>query len=200
LPELLRATMQLDAQLWNDLLWLSGGLLELSKRSFHHIHFDFMPDGTSMMRAGKIGTPLQVHDESTNESVTILAKSAYQSHTRHWDTIRPPAGLIRHNCKFFVHAPTLTPRWYPQAPVIGWIPGCTTRLSIEHRLDTSFPIASLARRSSTKFNRLPSALFLPNVVTIATQTGSLFLHLSAMAVAALLPFIIYKAKAKFYHS
>jgi hypothetical protein len=79
-PELLCAIMQIDAQLWNDLLWLSGGLLELSKCSFYHIHFDFMPDGTSMMRAGKFGTPLQVHDESTNKSVTIPAKSAYQSH------------------------------------------------------------------------------------------------------------------------
>jgi hypothetical protein len=79
-PELLRAIMQLDAQLWNDLLWLSGGLLELSKCSFHHIHFDFAPDGTSMMRSGKFGTPLQVHDELTNALVTIPAKSVFQSH------------------------------------------------------------------------------------------------------------------------
>jgi hypothetical protein len=79
-PELLRAIMQLDAQLWNDLLWLSGGLLELSKCSFHHIHFDFAPDGTSMMRSGKFGAPLQVHDERTNSLVTIPAKSVFQSH------------------------------------------------------------------------------------------------------------------------
>jgi hypothetical protein len=30
-PEFLRAIMQIDAQLWSDLLWLSGGLLELGK-------------------------------------------------------------------------------------------------------------------------------------------------------------------------
>jgi hypothetical protein len=78
--DLLRAIMQLDAQFWNDLLWLSGGLLELSKCSFHHIHFDFMPNGTAIMRADKFGAPLQVHDELTNNLVTIPAKSVFQSH------------------------------------------------------------------------------------------------------------------------
>lgn len=79
-PAFLRAIMQLDAQLWNDLLWLSGGLLELSKCSFHHIHFDFAPDGTPMMRSGTFGAPLQVHDELTDTLVTIPAKSVFQSH------------------------------------------------------------------------------------------------------------------------
>lgn len=79
-PELLRAIMQLDAQLWSDLLWLSGGLLELSKCSFHHIHFDFTPDGTAMMRAGTFGAPLEIHDELTDTSVTITAKSVFTSH------------------------------------------------------------------------------------------------------------------------
>ena len=65
--------MQLDAQLWNDLLWLSGGLLELSKCSFHHIHFDFAPDGTPMMRSGTFGAPLEVNDELTGAPVTIPA-------------------------------------------------------------------------------------------------------------------------------
>jgi hypothetical protein len=79
-PELLRAIMQLVVQLWNDLLWLSGGLLELGKCSFHHLHFDFAPDGTASLRAGIFGKPLQVHDKLTNTSVKIPAKSAYTSH------------------------------------------------------------------------------------------------------------------------
>jgi hypothetical protein len=79
-PKLLWAIMQLDAQLWNDLLWLSGSLLELSKCSFHHIHFNFSHDGTAMMRVGKFGAPLQVHDESTATAVTIAAKLVFQSH------------------------------------------------------------------------------------------------------------------------
>jgi hypothetical protein len=79
-PAFLRNVMQLDAQLWNDLLWLSGGLLELSKCSFHHIHFDFAPDGTPMMRSGTFGAPLEVNDELTGAPVTIPAKSVFQSH------------------------------------------------------------------------------------------------------------------------
>ena len=35
-----------DAQLWNDLLYCSGGRLELPKCSFHALCFTFKPDGT----------------------------------------------------------------------------------------------------------------------------------------------------------
>ncbi len=58
-PEFLRQIMQLDAQLWSDLLWLSGGLLKLGKCSFHQFHFDFDHDGQPMMRAGTYGSHLQ---------------------------------------------------------------------------------------------------------------------------------------------
>jgi hypothetical protein len=79
-PALLRAIMQIDAQLWSDLLWLSGGLLELGKCSYHHLHFDFEPDGTATMRGGIFGAPLQVIDKSTNTLVNIKAKSVYTPH------------------------------------------------------------------------------------------------------------------------
>jgi hypothetical protein len=79
-PEFLRTIMKHDAQLWSDLLWLSGGLLELNKCSFHQIHFDFDSDGRPMMRAGTYGDPLQVHDARTGTNVTIPAKSAFASH------------------------------------------------------------------------------------------------------------------------
>jgi hypothetical protein len=72
-PELLQ-------DLWSNLLWLSSGLLELTKCSFHHIHFDFAANGTAMMRPGTFGNPLQLHDELTNQLVTIPAKSAFTSH------------------------------------------------------------------------------------------------------------------------
>jgi hypothetical protein len=93
-PELLRAIMQLDAQLWSDLLWISGGLLELSKCSFHHIHFDFAPDGTAMMRSGTFGAPLQVHDKLTDQLVTIKAKSVYTPH-KTLGHFKAPAGQNR---------------------------------------------------------------------------------------------------------
>ena len=54
LPEVeaLLQKMQHDAQLWNDLLWCSGGKLELPKCSYHFLYFDFDPDGTPRPRAG----------------------------------------------------------------------------------------------------------------------------------------------------
>ena len=79
-PEFLRQIMQLDAQLWSDLLWLSGGLLELSKCSFHQIHYDFADDGTPLMRAGTYGTPLLIQDAQTNSAVQIPAKSVFEPH------------------------------------------------------------------------------------------------------------------------
>ena len=78
-PEFLRQIMKLDAQLWSDLLWLSGGLLELGKCSFHQIHFDFEKDGRPMMRAG-IYEPLLVHDALTDDDVQIKAKSVFTTH------------------------------------------------------------------------------------------------------------------------
>jgi hypothetical protein len=101
-------------QLRNDLLWLSSGLVDLSKCSFHHIHFDFMPDGTAMMRAGKFGAPLQVHDESKNTCMTIPAKSAYQSHKTlghhkaprgKYDPTESPSSLFRLDCKAGLYQP-----------------------------------------------------------------------------------------------
>jgi hypothetical protein len=93
-PKFLRAIMQNDAQLWNDLLWLSGGLLELSKCSFHQIHFDFSPDGTPMMRAGTFGAPLMVHDKKTEMFVTIPAKSVFTPH-KSLGHYKAPAGTNR---------------------------------------------------------------------------------------------------------
>ena len=78
-PKLLCNIMQLDAQLWNDLLWLSGGKLELSKCFYHHIHLKFADDGSATMKAGHFGQPVTLHNE-LEEVVTIPAKSVYQSH------------------------------------------------------------------------------------------------------------------------
>jgi hypothetical protein len=38
-----------DAQLWHDLLWVSGGKLNIPKCSFHLILFSFQTDGTPIM-------------------------------------------------------------------------------------------------------------------------------------------------------
>ena len=49
LQELL-TRMEADAQLWNDLLWSSGGKLELPKCSYHVVYYDFEPSGVPVMR------------------------------------------------------------------------------------------------------------------------------------------------------
>ena len=41
--------MQADAQLWSDLLFRSGGHLELPKCGFHTIFYDFTPEGDPIM-------------------------------------------------------------------------------------------------------------------------------------------------------
>jgi hypothetical protein len=86
--------MQLDAQLWSNLLWLSGGLLELGKCSFHYIHFDFAPNGTAQMREGTLGKPLTIHDERTGTLVPIQAKSVYTPH-KTLEHHKAPAGQNR---------------------------------------------------------------------------------------------------------
>jgi hypothetical protein len=57
-PEVLNKFMQHDAQLWSDLLWLSGGLLELPKCYFHHLHFTFEADGRPIVMGGQVGPSL----------------------------------------------------------------------------------------------------------------------------------------------
>ena len=47
-----------DAQLWNDLLHVSGGLLEVTKCSYHIIYFSFRPNGLPYMQSGLQGPPL----------------------------------------------------------------------------------------------------------------------------------------------
>eukprot|EP00957_Ditylum_brightwellii_P199452 15203467-Ditylum_brightwellii.AAC.1 len=44
--ERLLSLIQQDSQLWSKLLWLSGGLLELTKCSYHILHFNLKPDGS----------------------------------------------------------------------------------------------------------------------------------------------------------
>jgi hypothetical protein len=80
-PAFLCQIMQKDAQLWIGLLWISGGLLEFEKCSYHQIHhFDFEADGSPVMRGGTYGTPFLVQDALTAAPVTIAAKPVYTPH------------------------------------------------------------------------------------------------------------------------
>jgi hypothetical protein len=76
-PEQLTTIMQHNAQLWSNLLWISGGLLELSKCSYHHIHFDFGPTGKLSMRGGRVAQQSMLSDIKTGAKIPITSKSVF---------------------------------------------------------------------------------------------------------------------------
>ena len=77
--EQLLATMKEDAQLWHDLLWCSGGKLELPKCGYHVIHYDFNDDGTPRMLHSP-GESITLQNEHGND-VEIKAKNIFQTRT-----------------------------------------------------------------------------------------------------------------------
>eukprot|EP00957_Ditylum_brightwellii_P111637 8514986-Ditylum_brightwellii.AAC.1 len=72
--------MQHDAKLWSDLLWLSGGLLELDTCSYHFIYYCFLADGTPIMRSQHPGTPLDVQQSGSTTAIIIKYKNLYTPH------------------------------------------------------------------------------------------------------------------------
>jgi hypothetical protein len=78
--EHLVALMQSDAQLWNDLLWASGGALELPKCTYHVIDYAFTSDGAPILRGGKVGGDIILHTGDRTNQQQIPFKSAHCSH------------------------------------------------------------------------------------------------------------------------
>jgi hypothetical protein len=72
--------MKYDSQLWALLLWLTGGLLELQKCSYHVIHFNFKPDGTPQLHTLPPVHPLWINQANSNEHVSVKYKSVYNPH------------------------------------------------------------------------------------------------------------------------
>jgi hypothetical protein len=82
-----------DEQLWNDLLFITGGQLELSKCSYHLLSFNFKPDGTPVIRNDKVN-PIPIVDSITGMSVQMKHLSSHKPHKTlgHW---MAPAGTSR---------------------------------------------------------------------------------------------------------
>ena len=76
LQELL-TKMREDAQLWHDLLWCSGGKLELPKCGYHVIHFNFDNSGIPRMQHSP-GESITLNNEHGNE-VIIKSKNIFQT-------------------------------------------------------------------------------------------------------------------------
>jgi hypothetical protein len=79
-PVTLTEYMHHDAKLWNDLLWILGGLLELDKCSYHHIHFDFDSDGNVKPWLGPVGHLTTIPDNQRCAKIDIHAKSLTNPH------------------------------------------------------------------------------------------------------------------------
>lgn len=70
---------QHDAQLWKDILYASGGDLELSKCYYHFLWVDFTSKGAPVLRPGQFGPRLIVRDINGHET-TIEQLSATTAH------------------------------------------------------------------------------------------------------------------------
>jgi len=69
--------MTQDVQLWNDLLWASGGALEQQKCSFHLIQSDWTEDGQPFLKGGNSAPPVLIQHQG--KTVQTHQTSNYKS-------------------------------------------------------------------------------------------------------------------------
>jgi hypothetical protein len=77
---------QYDCQAWNDLLWCSGGKLELPKCSYHVLRFEFLPNGTPRPLTDNSDLTMQVKDAETGHHTQIPSIQPDDPHKTlgHW--------------------------------------------------------------------------------------------------------------------
>jgi hypothetical protein len=68
--------MKDDAQLWHDLLWCSGGKLELSKCGYHVIYYDFDDSDIPQMRHSPGDSITLTNNQG--DLIPIHSKNIYQ--------------------------------------------------------------------------------------------------------------------------
>ena len=74
----LLSTMQRDVQVWNDLLWSSGGALEQLKCSFHLIQSQWTSDGHPFLKGGLEGRDIFINHN--NQNIPTRQLSNYTAH------------------------------------------------------------------------------------------------------------------------
>ncbi len=94
-PEVLVGMMREDAQLWNDLLWSSGGAVELPKCSYHYLHYNFTPNGSPILRPGRIGPNLVIQTGDRKGEQVIPPMSAYKAHKTLGHYKSPAGGEVK---------------------------------------------------------------------------------------------------------
>jgi len=90
-PNILIDRMQHDAQLWSDLLWASGGALELPKCTYHVVNWQFTAAGAPILQAGAVGQSMYLKSGDRNTTQVIPFRSAY-SHHKTLGHYKEPAG------------------------------------------------------------------------------------------------------------
>ena len=79
LDDMLRMMAQ-DAQIWSNLLFCSGGKLELPKCSFHVLRFQFRPNGQPVPAIDKYDNRIRIQDLDTQEWINIPSKRPFDPH------------------------------------------------------------------------------------------------------------------------
>lgn len=97
LTEILKM-MEHDAQLWNNLLFSSGGKLELPKCSFHVLHFEFRPNGKPVPSIEKFENQIHIIDSENNATIPITSKRAFETH-KTLGHYKSPSTSLRHTIK-----------------------------------------------------------------------------------------------------
>jgi exonuclease III len=107
--------MAADAQLWNDLLHVSGGLLEVSKCSYHILYFAFRPSGIPFMKGSSDGPPLPLQDSATDTRLHVACKSAFMTH-KTLGHFKAPAGNSTTHLKMLTKKTTILSRQLASSP------------------------------------------------------------------------------------
>ena len=80
-PSDLQEKARYDAQLWNDFLWTSGGALELTKCSYHAVHWAFSGYGSAYMEPKPEAPPMELASAiEENNKITVKRLRPNEAH------------------------------------------------------------------------------------------------------------------------
>ena len=79
-PAFLISLLTHDSQLWSDLLWKSGGGLELPKCTYHFWYYSFMEDGCPFLIDGQVGPPVVLVTGDGLSTATVPHTSVYTAY------------------------------------------------------------------------------------------------------------------------
>ena len=69
-----------DSQLWSDLLWLSGGALELPKCTYHYWHYYFKPNGAPYLSPGQVGPDVVIRTGDRLNTEIVPYRSVFNAY------------------------------------------------------------------------------------------------------------------------